>query len=208
MDTRRRFLSAIGALGVALAGCGDAVDGDNETAEPAAGEGSDIRTVTGTAGGTVAFSTPAFESGGTIPERFTGVGADVSPKLVVESVPDEAKSLALLVDDPDAPGYSGTGGFVHWLLWNVPGDVDHIPEGVSHESTVFQGARQGTNDFDEVGYRGPLPPESDGPHTYRFTMYAVENILNLEGGSRRDALETALDGHVLGTHQVTAQFER
>ena len=98
--------------------------------------------------------------------------------------------------------------FVHWLLWNVPADVGSVPKGVPQERSVLDGARQGTNDFDETGYRGPLPPEGDGPHTYRFTMYTVAAELDLEAGSRRDDLEAALDGRVPDTHRITGEFER
>jgi hypothetical protein len=147
MHTRRRYLAVFGTV-IALAGCRDDGQGGGD------GDGS-VETATGTTAGTLTFSTPAFEAGETIPERFTGVGADVP-----------------------------------------------------QEQTVLDGAQQGTNDLDDVGYRGPLPPEGDGPHTYRFTMYAVGAELDRQAGSRRGELESGLDGDVVDTHRVTGEFER
>lgn len=148
---RRRLLAGLGAASVALAGCGD--DGGD----------SGVETITGTPATPLAFSTPAFEDGGPIPERFTGVGADVSPELVVESVPQGTETLALVVDDPDAPGYSGEEGFVHWLLWNVPADVGSIPADVPQEESELDV---------EAGYRrDDLEAALDGrvPDTHRIT---------------------------------------
>ncbi|MEF8775402.1 MAG: YbhB/YbcL family Raf kinase inhibitor-like protein [Haloarculaceae archaeon] len=186
MIPRRRVLAA--AVAAPLAGC------------------SDGNTVTVGSPGGLTVTSPAFETGGTIPTEYTGDGADRSPPLSIGGVPAEAVTLALVVDDPDAP--SGT--FVHWLLWNVPGDRADIPAGVPQRETVADlgGARQGTNGFDELGYRGPLPPSGDGPHTYRFTVYALDTDLNVEAGARRDHLEEALAGPILASGRLSGEYER
>ncbi|WP_436924499.1 YbhB/YbcL family Raf kinase inhibitor-like protein [Halosimplex amylolyticum] len=170
--------------------------GESET--PPATDGRDVR------GEPLVVSPTAFETGGTIPEKYTGVGEDLSPPLRIESAPSSAETLALVVDDPDANEY------LHWLIWNVPGDATELPEGIPKTETVdaLDGARQGTNDFGEIGYRGPLPPADDGAHTYRFTSYAVDTTLELGAGAGRGELESALDGHVLDEHRFTGEFDR
>lgn len=209
METRRRVLAVAASL--VVAGCGgdpedsDGTDGPTERGRPTATpEGTRREGTPTTATGGLSLSTPAFADGATIPERYTGVGADVSPELAVDSVPPSASTLAVVVADPDADG------FVHWLLWNVPADVGTIPEGLPRTERVdsLGGARQGTNGFGELGYRGPLPPEGDGPHTYRFVVRAVDTTLALAAGAKRGRLESALDGHVQATAELTGEFER
>jgi Raf kinase inhibitor-like YbhB/YbcL family protein len=202
MQTRRGFLAV--TAGIAVAGCGEGSGGAGTTTDTAAGRTATDESGSPNGNGSLAFSTPAFGDGGTIPERHTGVGADVSPELSVESVPEAAETLALVVDDPDANDY------VHWLLWNVPADAGTIPEGIEQTETVpeLDDARQGTNNFGELGYRGPLPPQGDGPHTYRFTMSAVDTTPDLAAGAGRGELASALDGHVVDTDRITGEFER
>jgi len=206
MVSRREF--ALVTCGVLLAGCSsessDATATDT-TENQAGATGTADATATGTEQtDPLTVSTTAFDDGGSIPERHTGVGEDVSPPLTVESVPADAGTLAVVLDDPDANNY------LHWLLWNIPADREGIPEGVPQTETVdaLDGARQGTNDFGELGYRGPLPPTDDGPHTYRFTTLAADTTLYVEPGAGRDALESALDGHVVGRHRFTGEFGR
>ena len=141
-----------------------------------------------------------------IPVEHTCDGEEVSPPLDITEVPEEAETLAVIVDDPDAPG----GTFVHWLLWNVPADVGNIPGGVASEPTVggLGGARQGTNDADKIGYAGPCPPEGDGQHTYRFFVHAVDRELDVEGGATREELESALDGSTVATGRLEGTYER
>ncbi|PSP49109.1 YbhB/YbcL family Raf kinase inhibitor-like protein [Halobacteriales archaeon QH_1_68_42] len=213
MRSRRHYLALAGS--VALAGCGFTVESSTETSGSTPdgetpGEGvptareNEGATTTAASDGRLAFSTSAFEDGGTIPTEYTGAGADRSPPLSVGSVPEAAETLALVVDDPDANGY------VHWLLWNVPASVDGIAADLPQTETLpdLDGARQGTNDFGELGYRGPLPPADDGPHTYRFTMSAVSTTLDLEAGASRGALADALEGTTADTDRITGEFER
>lgn len=104
------------------------------------------------------FTTPAFADGGSIPKRFTRDGADASPPLSIANVPDDAGSLAIVVDDPDGP----SDPFVHWLIWNLPGDLDDVPADIAPERKLddLSSAFQGTNGFGDVGYRGPCPPKT------------------------------------------------
>lgn len=152
------------------------------------------------------LSSPAFEDGGTIPTRFTADGEDLSPPLTIEGVPDQAASLALVVDDPGAPPEV----FVHWALWDLPTDTSTIPEGINQSRRVpdLGDAKQGTNGFGELGYRGPRPPEEDEPHTYRFTLYAVDGSPNVQAGANYGALARGLDGLVIGSTRTTATYDR
>lgn len=195
----RRSLLATGAV-VAGAGClGEGVEdeqsdgGQGETGPEAEDRG-------------VSLSSPAFTAGEPIPERYTCDGEDVSPPLEVSETP-EAESAALIVEDPDAPTEEP---FVHWLLWNLPPDIEAIPEGIPREQTVEQldGAVQGTNDFGAVGYRGPCPPVGDGPHSYEFTLQFLETSLDLEPGAGAESVRSALDSGVHETVTMTGSYER
>lgn len=206
MRTRRATLELLAASGVlSLAGCSgedNSGDGGIETTD------SDGNGTIETGGGTASFTvrSSAFDDTGTIPTQYTADGADVSPPLSVGTLPEEAETWALIVDDPDAPG----GTFVHWLLWNVPARTTELPEDVPTTGTVADlgGARQGTNGFGETGYRGPAPPSGDDPHTYRFTAYAVDSTLALEAGAERDALDDALSGATLEAARITGEYGR
>lgn len=203
MAWRRQVLAI--AAGSVVAGC---VDGGTDGTED--GGGTEAGTGTGTAppttdGATMTISSPEIDDGGAVPERFTADGADVSPPLSIDGVPEEARSLAVVVDDPDAP----SGAFVHWLLWNLPPDHTEIPEDVPPEPTVDSlDAVQGTNDFGTVGYRGPAPPEDDDAHRYRFTASALDSVLDVDPGSERPAVQDAMDGHVLASDRLTATYDR
>lgn len=140
------------------------------------------------------LSSLAFEEGEEIPTEYTCDGANISPPLRISGVPEETAALALVVDDPDVP--TPNRRFVHWLLWNLPPDTEQIPQSVPRGPSVSElgGAVQGTNDADEVGYSGPCPPGADGPHTYRFFLYALEEELKVEAGATRDQLDAAIEG--------------
>ena len=152
------------------------------------------------------ITSSAFHDGEAIPRQYSREGAEHSPPLSIEDIPDGAASLALIVDDPDAPNKT----WVHWLLWNVPADRTAIPEDVPQEETVavLGGAAQGLNDFDEIGYGGPMPPPGHGTHRYRFTVYALDEKLALEPGADRDALEAAMDGKVLDQARFVGTYVR
>jgi Raf kinase inhibitor-like YbhB/YbcL family protein len=202
MLTRRRAI-AVGTS-FALAGCGgDGGPGSPEEDGP--GETDAPSAVTATDGGSLSLSSRALEAGGSIPPRFTADGANVSPPLVLDGVPVAAESIALVVDDPDAPN----GPFVHWLLWNLPPSTTTVPEDVPRTRRVEDlEAVQGTNDAGEIGYFGPAPPAEDDPHRYRFTASALDTLLEVDPGADRGDLATAIDGHVVETSQFVATYGR
>lgn len=142
------------------------------------------------------LESPAFEAEQTIPKKFTCDGEDVSPPLMIQDVPNGAKSLVLIVDDPDAP----KGTFVHWLAWNLDPASEEVIEG-------FAPPVQGRNDFGELDYRGPCPPKGS-PHRYFFKLYALDAKLNLASGSSKKQLVDAMKGHILGQAELIGLYQR
>ena len=154
---------------------------------------------------TPSIRTSTFTHGESISEKYTCEGEDRSPELTIADVPDDAAALAVVVDDPDAPG----GTFTHWLLWNLPPDTVEIPEGVAQrEEAPDLDAMQGENDFGEVGYRGPCPPEGDDSHEYRFTLYVLDEELDVESGSPRPPVQDELDAKTTDSDRFTGTFSR
>jgi Raf kinase inhibitor-like YbhB/YbcL family protein len=144
------------------------------------------------------LTSTAFQEGGAIPRRFTCDGEDASPDLAWEGAPDGTKSLVLIVVDPDARD------FVHWLAYDLTGSpAGELPLGISasaHEPP------QGTNSFGKRGYGGPCPPS--GTHHYRFTLSALDKVLELTSAPRIDILRAAMAGHVLTEVTLTATYHR
>jgi Raf kinase inhibitor-like YbhB/YbcL family protein len=143
------------------------------------------------------LTSSAFERGAAIPARHTCDGDDVSPPLAWKDVPGAARELALIVDDPDAPGRV----FTHWLAWSIAPDPGGLGEGQAAPG-------EGRNDFGATGYRGPCPPLGHGPHRYVFTLYALQEELELASGSSRRELERALEVGVLETAELVGTYER
>jgi Raf kinase inhibitor-like YbhB/YbcL family protein len=152
---------------------------------------------------TIQVSTSSFKAGGTIPTKFTCSGADVSPELSWPPPPADAKSLALIVDDPDAPA----GTWNHWLLYNLPPSVHALPENQPRSAELPNGALQGKNDFGKFGYNGPCPPPGK-PHRYFFRLYALDIKLDLKAGADRRTLDEALKGHIVAQGEVMGTFGR
>jgi hypothetical protein len=148
------------------------------------------------------LTSPNFGEGGAIPSQFTCDGNDTSPPLRWSGVPDQARSLALVVDDPDAPAKV----WVHWVLYDIPPNVNELPQGVGQGKTLDNGAAQGTNDFQRLGYGGPCPPS--GTHHYRFTLYALDQKLNLPPGATKEELLKAMERHIIAQDQLTGQYAR
>ena len=145
----------------------------------------------------------AFEAAGPIAQVYTCDGRDVSPPLRWDNVPDGAKSFALICDDPDAP----MGTWVHWVIYNIPGTVQQLSEGVPARETLGDGTRQGKNDFGKPGYGGPCPPRGK-PHRYFFRLYALDDLLSLAPGLSKKALLRAIDGHVLAEAELYGTYGR
>ncbi len=150
------------------------------------------------------LTSTAFKDGATIPGKHTCDGVDVSPPLAWSGTPAGTRSVALIADDPDAPG----GTWVHWVLYNLPAEVSELPENIAKvESLDLGGARQGRNDFRRPGYGGPCPPP--GPaHRYFFKLYALDTRLELKAGAQKKDVEAAMEGHVLGSAQLMGTYAR
>jgi len=143
------------------------------------------------------ISSPVFGNNGNIPAKYTCTGKDVNPPLLIEDVPAKAKSLALIVDDPDAPG----GTWVHWVLWNISPGTGEI-----RENSVPVGAAQGLNDFRVREYRGPCPPS--GTHRYFFKVYALDALLNLSTNSTKSDVEKTIKGHIIEQAQIIGLYRK
>jgi Raf kinase inhibitor-like YbhB/YbcL family protein len=150
----------------------------------------------------IQITSSAFQDGGLIPAKYTCDGADVSPPLQWDNVPQSAKSIALICDDPDAP----MGTFVHWVLFNLPAETRQLAEKVAADKTLPSGARQGTSGFGRVGYGGPCPPS--GTHRYFFKIYALDTTLDLPAGARKSDLLKVMQGHILAQGQLVGKYKR
>ncbi len=143
----------------------------------------------------------AFPEGGTIPKLHTCDGADLSPALEWSGAPANAKSFALIMDDPDAPA----GTWNHWLLWDIPVSTHSLAQGFKPGQT----GESGTNDFGKPGYGGPCPPKGHGPHRYFFKLYALDTeSLDLRAGAKRADLDRALRNHTVAEAQYMGRYER
>ncbi len=150
---------------------------------------------------TFKLTVEGFSDGGTIPRQHTCEGEDFSPAIAWENVPPTAKSLALIVDDPDAPA----GTWNHWLLWDVPAGTPKLAAGFQPGDAGVSG----TNDFKRQGYGGPCPPPGHGPHRYYFKLFALDmDSLGLAAGAKRNELDEALQNHVLAEAQYMGRYER
>ncbi|MCZ7536590.1 MAG: YbhB/YbcL family Raf kinase inhibitor-like protein [Acidimicrobiia bacterium] len=189
-DVSRRRLAGAGVLIALLAGCGGG--GSTEPAPTAAGS----TRPPGGAGG-LAISSRAFGDGEPIPERYTCDGDDLSPPLSWSGAPGGTAQLALVVDDPDAPG----GTFTHWVVWGIdPADGD------LGAGEVPAGAVQGTSDFGETAYGGPCPPS--GTHHYRFELLALSAGPSVEAGVGAEELRGAVEGKIVGGAVLTGTYGR
>ena len=146
---------------------------------------------------TLNLSSVAFKHNGLIPSKYTCDGADINPPLMMENVPQTAKSLALIVDDPDAPA----GTWVHWVLWNISPSTKDI-----RENTIPQGAEQGMTDFRKRSYGGPCPPS--GTHRYFFKLYALDTTLSLGPETTKASLEKAIKGHIVAQSELIGLYKR
>ncbi len=130
----------------------------------------------------LAISSTAFSNGGMIPSRYTCDGANISPPLQWSGLPAGTKTVALIVDDPDAPAKT----WVHWVVYDLPANTTQLPENIKPQENLAGGGKQGTNDFKKIGYGGPCPPS--GTHRYFFKLYAVDIQTSLGPGATKDEL--------------------
>ena len=140
------------------------------------------------------LTSPEFENNKFIPKKFTCEGSDINPALSIDGIPDKAASLALIVDDPDAP----MGTWVHWVVFDIP-----LTAKIEEKSIP---GTQGSNDFGRGDYGGPCPPS--GTHRYFFKLYALDSKLGLKAGITKHELEKAMQGHILGQAQLIGLYKR
>ncbi len=148
-------------------------------------------------------SSVSFRQGENIPQQFTCSGANISPAISWNALPPNTKSLALLVTDPD----SFSGSYVHWVLYNLPPEPNHIAEGVPRSEVLPGGAKQGSNSDDAIGYTGPCPP-GNSVHRYVFTLYALDNILSPLSPVNKEQVMKSMEGHVLASGQLVGRYHR
>jgi Raf kinase inhibitor-like YbhB/YbcL family protein len=151
---------------------------------------------------TMSLTSTAFAAGESIPTKYTCDGENLSPPLQWDQPPAGTKSLALIVEDPDAP--SGT--FVHWVYYDLPPEMRGLPEGVSTDENPSQGGTNGKNGANAPGYTGPCPPS--GTHRYFFRLYALDTKLDAAAGLTKDALLQAMEGHVLAQGELMGVYNR
>ena len=146
-------------------------------------------------GANMKIASPAFENKQRIPSKFSCEGQDINPALVIDGIPNGTKSLALVVDDPDAP----MGTWVHWVVYDIPPGTSKIDE-----NSVP--GKEGQNDFGRARYGGPCPPS--GTHRYFFKIYALDTLLNLKGNVDKKTLERAMDGHLLDKAECVGSYTK
>ncbi|EPR43960.1 YbhB YbcL family protein [Desulfovibrio sp. X2] len=145
------------------------------------------------------ITSPAFASGSPIPARFSCDGEDVSPALAWKGAPTGTVSLALLVDDPDAP----VGDWVHWIVFNLPADSTGLPE---NAGPAGEPGRDGKNSWGRQGWGGPCPP--GGRHRYFFKLFALDAVLDLPQGATKKQLLSAMQGHILARAELMGTYAR
>jgi Raf kinase inhibitor-like YbhB/YbcL family protein len=186
-------ICALVAGGLAAAACGARADEETTMAD-----------------GTLTLTSNAFSAGERIPQihAYAPEGENVSPQLAWSGAPAGTKELALIVDDPDAPRAEP---WVHWVVYEIPAGKTEIPQDASSGSgTLSQltGAREGKNDFGDLGWGGPLPPEGHGTHHYHFKLYALDAPLEVGRGASKKDLLRAMEGHVLEQTELVGTYSR
>ncbi|MFB6103344.1 MAG: YbhB/YbcL family Raf kinase inhibitor-like protein [Haloplanus sp.] len=146
------------------------------------------------------LSSPAFRDGDPIPERYGYTADDINPPLEITDPPADAESLVLIIDDPDAVEPAGK-VWLHWLVWNIDPTRKRVPEDWSTDTAA---AVEGENDYGDVGYGGPNPPDRE--HTYRFRLFALDETLDVPAGAGRDRVEREMEGHVLDTTTYEGRY--
>lgn len=156
---------------------------------------------------TMVVKSTAFSPGQPIPKKYSKEGADVSPPLSWSGVPKDAKELALICDDPDAPTPEP---WVHWVIYKIPVATTQLPENLTKDSKLSTpaGAMQGINSWGQPGYGGPMPPPGHGVHHYYFKLYALDTLLNVQPGLDKEGLLEAMSGHILAQGQLMGTYRR
>ena len=143
-----------------------------------------------------------FNEGAMIPKKYTCDDIDISLPLKWSKIPEGTKTFAIICDDPDAP----MGTWVHWVIYNLPANINELSEDVPSLEILPNGAKQGRNDFGKIGYGGPCPP--GGTHRYYFKIYALSEELKVEIGITKSELLKAMEGHILSEGQLMGRYKR
>lgn len=159
---------------------------------------------------TLTIACSSFSNQAAIPQQYTGDGADVSPPLAWQGVPEGTKELAIVCADPDAPSPEP---WVHWLIYKISPEVTELPEGLPASPTIQSPVKacQGRNSWSSgqtIGYRGPAPPPKHGNHHYHFTLYALDSELDVDPGIDKDALLAAMEGHIVSQAETMGTYAR
>ncbi len=144
-----------------------------------------------------------FEAQQPIPTKYTCEGENISPPLKFFQIPSGAKSLVLIIDDPDAP----RGTFDHWIVWNIPPQVKELSEGAPELKKLASSVKQGSNGYQKLNYQGPCPPAGK-PHHYHFKLYALDTLLNLQEGASKQEVEQAMQGHISAYAELIGTYQR
>ena len=156
---------------------------------------------------TLTIQSSAFANGEPIPRRYSGEGEDLSPPLSWSDIPEATKELAMIVDDPDAPTAQP---WVHWVIYKIPLEAAGLAEGIPADAELSTptGTLQGRNTSGEIGYHGPMPPPGHGVHHYYFKLYALDTQLSLKSGADKQALLSAMEGHILAQGKLVGTYQR
>jgi len=150
----------------------------------------------------LAISSTAFSNGGMIPSRYTCDGANISPPLQWSGLPAGTKTVALIVDDPDAPAKT----WVHWVVYDLPANTTQLPENIKPQENIGGGGKNDTNDFKKIGYGGQC--QQSGTHVYLFKLYAVDIQTSLGPGATKDELLKTMESHVMAQGELVGKYKR
>jgi Raf kinase inhibitor-like YbhB/YbcL family protein len=148
------------------------------------------------------IASPAFKNGSLIPALYSCKGRDISPALSWSDAPSGTKSLALILDDPDAPN----GTWVHWVIYNIPTSAGGIQEAALAQAQLADGSLNGSNSWGNLGYGGPCPPS--GTHRYFFKLYALDTVLGLPSGANKQKLLSTMQNHILAQGELVGTFSK
>lgn len=191
----RKVILIFALCAVAAVSCRSAKQQSADTTPTNAGKGATDMAMS--------IMSPAFTDGSAIPKKYSCDGSDLSPPLSWTGVPANAKSLTLIMDDPDAP----MGTWVHWVMWNIPPNMTSLPEGISKDGSLSDGSKQGKNSWPKTGYGGPCPPTGK-PHRYFFKLYALDTLLTISENANSATLQNAMSGHVIAQAQTMGTYGR
>jgi Raf kinase inhibitor-like YbhB/YbcL family protein len=195
MRAKHGWIAAVLALTLLLAACSifDTED-DADPPTPVVNQEEHIMSLV--------VTSPAFNEGESIPALYTCTGDDLSPELAWSGAPENTRSFALIMDDPDAPGRT----WVHWVVYNLPGDTAGLPQGVASDNDLPGDAMQGRNSWRRNDYGGPCPPS--GTHRYFFKLYALDTSLDLDPGASKEDVLGAMEGHVLAEGHLMGTYRK